>query len=391
MKNSYTWVPALVDVGTDNRCRRIAAALANNGFHPVLFCDWPVTHAGDNFPRTVQVTYLTRRSHCHAFIRVFLVFNLRFALKLLFSRHCRLCLVVDCPPLLPAALVGALRGIRVVYDARELFPQTPQASRSAWRQLFWTLWETLGIALCKGVITVSPHFHSHFSQRFPRKPVVTIYNATFSSRTAHTVSRTLPPANRIHLIYQGELRRGSGLETAIRALKHCPRFSLDIYGDGAERRSLEQVVQETGLTDRVTLHGTVPAGMLPQKTARAHIGLHLLSPLTSSFDLTLSNKIFEYMHAGLPVLLGNTTAHRAFIQNHPVGIVVDADTTDTVREGLERIITDYRVLSHAAVRHFPLVSWESQEERLIPFLQNTAGLAPPQSLTRHKPESTQCL
>jgi glycosyltransferase involved in cell wall biosynthesis len=83
-------------------------------------------------------------------------------------------------------------------------------------------------------------------------------------------------------------------ELAVRALSHLSDAELDILGDGPERQTLERLVRELDLDDRVRFHGFVP-DVAPHLDATAI----LVHP---SHAETFCLAAFEAAMSGVPVV-----------------------------------------------------------------------------------------
>lgn len=325
----------LADLATDHRCRKIAASVKRLGLVPVILCDKPVGGLGASWSG-IDVRVLTRRSHYQGFLRALLEYLLRVT-PILLTTSSPVWIIEDGTPLFWAALIGRMRGKRVIYDAREILLETPAIRSRPSRRLVWSLWLGLGEALCGPLLTVSPGFERHYRARNPRKQVRLLPNVPEAVAVPDKPPLTTP----IRLIYQGALRPESGLREVLAALAAAPEYDLDVYGNGPDGEGLRAEAQRLGLTDRVRFHGAVPFEALAGPLAAAHIGLHLLEPSCRSFDLTLSNKVFDYMHALAPMLLGDTAAHREFLAREPIGAIPASRAPEAILSALSALRADY--------------------------------------------------
>jgi glycosyltransferase involved in cell wall biosynthesis len=65
------------------------------------------------------------------------------------------------------------------------------------------------------------------------------------------------------------LESRKGVALALHALTHARDVTLEVVGDGPERRRLERLAVRLGVADRVVFHGRVPRERLPEYFARA--------------------------------------------------------------------------------------------------------------------------
>lgn len=95
---------------------------------------------------------------------------------------------------------------------------------------------------------------------------------------------------------------------------HYPDYCLDIYGEGPNRKSLEDQIQESGLAAHVHLKGS--SSRLHEEIADAAMFV-----LSSSFE-GLSNALLEAMMMGLPVISTSCAGADEAIQDGVNGLLV---------------------------------------------------------------------
>lgn len=119
------------------------------------------------------------------------------------------------------------------------------------------------------------------------------------------------------------------------------------------------------LHGRVFFHSTVPAAELSLHIAENDIGLALEVGGIPSRNLTVTNKLFQYLQAGLAILASDTAGHREILSKNPrCGFIFTLGKTENIAGPLNRWINDPDLLQAARlsardayVRHF---SHESQ-------------------------------
>jgi len=334
----------MTDLSMDYRCYKEAVSLSQAGFEPIILCDKPL-HALGSVWKGMRIRELTPISHLRHFALAFLWFHIRLIGVLLFTRS-KYWISLDCAPLLTLGLMGKLRGATVVYDSHELFTQTPMVLSRPGRRRFWTFWHDFGLRFVPRVTVVSPSFIEWFQSRFPKHRYLLLPNAPPLQNPPPIIPGPRP-GETVRLIYQGGLRHGSGLLETVQALKSWRPGALQVYGKGPERAALDTLIAEGQLASRVIFHGQVPFEALKEPMIQSHIGLNLVQPICGNFALTLANKLFDYIHVGLPVLLSDNPAHRAFLKENPVGLAVDSFSPQAIAEGLQAL-TDHWESYHAA-------------------------------------------
>jgi len=105
-----------------------------------------------------------------------------------------------------------------------------------------------------------------------------------------------------------------GLQSFVQAMARTrTRVTLDIRGGNrwGHGERLAALARELGVGDRVSLLPMAPPEEMVRLAASYDIGLSLETDVSENRRLCLTNKIFTYLLAGVPVLLSDTPAQRA--------------------------------------------------------------------------------
>lgn len=300
------------------------------------------------------------------------------------------------PRMLPTAhqVADTLRGrgqvVRVVYDSRENWPGIPESVRGTPRRhAALVAMETELAARCDRLVTVSEPIAAVLRQRFSGLPdpvVLVNYPAAAPGGPPQRTGRLraaagLGPDEQV-LVISGGLSPVRGVDVAVAALPLLPRAHLVLvtvpHPHPYVATLLEQA-QRLGVADRV--HEVPPVGVdeLPGYLADADIGLHPLRSGSGNHDTTLPNKIFEYAHAGLPVVAGSAREMARVVREEGLGAVfADGDPADLARavtETLER--REASSDPSRAVARIAALSWQVQENRLLDGYASMLGDAAP--------------
>jgi poly(glycerol-phosphate) alpha-glucosyltransferase len=129
-------------------------------------------------------------------------------------------------------------------------------------------------------------------------------------------SEARPPTAGIMLAPLAGIKRvGHAVEAIARARSGASALRLDVYGDGAERARIEDLVRRLGLTDVVRLHGHRP-------DAREHLASASFLLMTSSSE-GFSLAILEAMGAGcIPIAYDIRYGPAELISNGRTGFLV---------------------------------------------------------------------
>jgi glycosyltransferase involved in cell wall biosynthesis len=142
---------------------------------------------------------------------------------------------------------------------------------------------------------------------------------------------------------QGKVGRGHGLEMTVRSLplwRH-KRSGFVVMGivDEDYATMLQGLAERLGVTDRFALLPPVPYDHVFDFIAGADVGHALYDPIhvNHAYPTTSSNKLMEYLAAGLPTLLSNNLGMMELSRQHECGIVVDASQPDCIAQGVNML------------------------------------------------------
>jgi glycosyltransferase involved in cell wall biosynthesis len=111
-----------------------------------------------------------------------------------------------------------------------------------------------------------------------------------------------------------------GLEGAIRAASRLPRpAQIHLRGSvsGAVRAALERLARDVGMGHALFFHPPCPPDELLSRAAEHDVGLALELPDSLSRRLSVTNKLFLYLTAGLAVLATDLPGQRSVLSQCP--------------------------------------------------------------------------
>jgi len=137
----------------------------------------------------------------------------------------------------------------------------------------------------------------------------------------------------VHVGFLGRLdpiKRVTDLVSAVALLDS--RFVLDVYGDGANRATIEREIDRLNLNPRVTLHG---ATANPQAAIQ---GMHVLAlpSQAEGFGLVL----IEAMALGVPVVATDVDGIRDVVEHEKTGLLVPVASPDALAAAIRRVSED---------------------------------------------------
>jgi glycosyltransferase involved in cell wall biosynthesis len=136
------------------------------------------------------------------------------------------------------------------------------------------------------------------------------------------------------------------------------------------------LIQREQLEAQVKILPAVPYECLLDWTAAADIGLLLLPPdYSESIRKCLPNKFFEYLMAGLPMVVSRLDIVADLVQLYDVGIVIDDLIPEVIGESLMALMNNSEQMArmHEQALHTVDASglcWEKEQKKLIRCYQS---------------------
>lgn len=161
----------------------------------------------------------------------------------------------------------------------------------------------------------------------------------------------------LNLIFQGRITNGHGLE-AIIDLINLGTMSTDVslVLKGIISNDYKELLKSRiniDKKDRLSFIGYTEYEKLPEITASCQIGVAIFQP-KSFMDATLgtsSNKIYEYVACGLPIIYLGTEHFKKYLSKYSWAFAVN-DNPESISKAINEIINNYDFLSKKAKESF---------------------------------------
>ncbi|OLP17819.1 glycosyl transferase family 1 [Leptolyngbya sp. 'hensonii'] len=227
------------------------------------------------------------------------------------------------------------------------------------------------IRTCKYCLTTSNAMATALAQFYQAPRPTVVYN-TFPpvlTQIDHRLDQQSIP--KVHWFSQN-IGRGRGLEALLQALPLLKR-SVEVHLRGNCTDTTRQWLEELTPPDwrsRLFIHPTVPNHELPVRIAENDIGLALEQSDPPNHDLTVSNKLFQYLQAGLAVIATNTAGQREVMAQCPkAGHLTPCDDSVALARAINALIMDPMALRSAKIAALQAAQeqfcWEKQRDRLL--------------------------
>lgn len=246
----------------------------------------------------------------------------------------------DLPTLRQAYQISTKLNAKLIYDTHEIYIETlnqffPSKNKGFLkRRIFKTLLslmkihgrfiESKYIRKTDDFITVNQSLLNYFKKEYKITIGKVIMNLPFKNVTSEVYDYRKQfkwPENTQIILYQGSLSKGRGLELLLSSVRFLEkRCKLIILGDGPLKTGLCLTVNNNGLHERVKFINKVSIEELSAYTKGADIGINLLESINLSKKLASPNKLFEYIHAELPVICSYSPENNLVLEKYKIGL-----------------------------------------------------------------------
>lgn len=346
------------DLTYDQRMDRICTSLSANGYN--------VTLMGFLKKRSIKVQNKTfRQIRLPVFFKkgklFFIEYNFRLFWFLIFRRFDIYC-GIDLDTLFPVYLNAKLKRKPIVYDAHEYYTELPEIIDRPVVKKFWLMLEKMLLPRIKYNYTVGFSIAEALKQKY-HQPYEVIRNVPFLDADLPSVS----PDE--FILYQGALNKGRGLESLILAIADVPA-RLYIAGEGDLSKELRAFAASQPHAAKIRFLGYVRPGELKQYTRRAKIGVNFIENSGLSYYYSLSNKFFDYIHAGVPQVTMNYPEYQKLNSECNVALLIDDLQPATISKNLNLLLNDpavYNTLKTNTYKAKQNNNWQNEEIKLLTF------------------------
>ena len=249
---------------------------------------------------------------------------------------------------------------KLIYDAHELesdkFGQGWLLGRITLYVEKWC-WKRID-----GFITVSEGIKDWYFDHLGPKKVVVIYNAPYyvnitSGNEISLKQRFSIPIESKCFVFVGALERGRRIEEILRSFSVLDdSFHVVFIGFGSLKNEIVSYSLNSG---NIHYHEPVSHEMVRALIRGSYAGFCLIENISLSDYLSMPNKLFEYVNAGVPVIVFDNPDLSNFVSSMHIGYIFNEEMSlfDQIRD----LNVDIKIEDSASF------SWMNEESKLIEF------------------------
>ncbi len=275
------------------------------------------------------------------------------------------------------------KGIPVIFDMAEHYP----AAMKGWDKYSKNILKKIAVHNFKipeklerkavqsndGIFVVSRELKERLLSEFdyPEDKIVEVLNTPVLSDFKNIKKSIVNKARRF--AYHGHFSNDRNLdilaEAFVNALKVNDNISLFMAGTGESFAQVESIVKKAGAERNIKLYGAYKQDELPRFLSETDVGI---LPYKNNVFINhiISNKLFDYMATGKPVIVSRAKPMQRIINETKAGSVADCNNVNSLTDAiLEMASMDLSEYSKNALKASEVYNWENDSKRMIEFVE----------------------
>ena len=352
------------DLSTDQRVKKVCGTLNSMNYDILLI--------GRKRPTSLELKrpYRTKRMKLifNKGALFYAEFNIRLFILLIFSKvdiyHAN-----DLDTLLANYLAAIIRRKPIVYDSHEYFTGVPEIQNKKLVKKVWQTIEQFIFPKLKHIITVNQSIAQLYKEEY-NKDLRILRNAPNKIETLKLKSKS--ELNIVEdkdiIITQGAgININRGIEELVEAMQYLNNVCLIIIGDGDVIPQLKKRVLELKLENSIIFKGRMPYQEMMQYTQHAKLGLTIDKDTNTNYKYSLPNKLFDFIHAGIPILASKIIEVEKIIKKYQIGLFINnhepTHIANQIKYALDNkeLMSEWKSNTHHASKE---LNWEIEENTL---------------------------
>ena len=285
---------------------------------------------------------------------------------------------------LPLAKVGyeakCKYGVRFVLDLHENWPVLLQLSKHTNTFLGkllssnaqWIDYEKKMCGLADKIIVVVDEAKGRINGLGVALDKIEVVSNTLDMNQFDPIERKEFKTDKFKMLYVGGINYHRGIQYVIQAISLLKKKGIEVHfdlvGDGSYLADIKQLINELKVQDNVTVHGYKHYTQICDIYESAHVALipHVKSGHT---DNTIPHKIFQYLYAGIPMIVSNCNPLVRIVNETESGVSYPYDSPEALADIVSRFYAHPELLDnyihHGRQAVIDKYNWKVDGARLV--------------------------
>jgi len=265
--------------------------------------------------------------------------------------------------------VSKLKNKKIIFDSHEYFTEVPELVNRPKVKKIWKTIEKVFLPKLKNIFTVSPSIAELYNDEY-NIDVKILRNVPRLNHKLFPVEN-IKLDNKKILIYQGAINVNRGIEYMIKSMQYIENAKLYILGTGDIYSEIKELILNLNLEDKVIMLGEIPLEKLRSYTIQADIGLSLEEDMGLNYRFSLPNKLFNYIHAELPVLVSYLPEMKNLVNKYQIGNNIDKHDAKHIAENINSMLNNKEMMQkwkQNAKLAAAELNWENEQKVILDIL-----------------------
>lgn len=234
------------------------------------------------------------------------------------------------------------RNCRLIYDSHEYFIGVPELIEKPRVQNFWRFIEKRTLPKVDRMYTVNESIANLYREEYNRE-IDVVRNISDTNKIELKFSKKdlgLPDDKKIVIIQGAGINIDRGGEEMIEAIQLVENAILIFVGDGDVIPMLKDKVEKNSWEDKVRFFGKRPYEELMNFTMHSDIGVSIDKDTNINYRFSLPNKVFDYINAGIPLLVSDLAEIRKIVEGYDIGLICPSHDIKMIADYLTKILED---------------------------------------------------
>lgn len=255
--------------------------------------------------------------------------------------------------------------VLLIYDSHEIFLENPWINRNKIKKMVWGFHERRIIGKADIFVCVSNAAKLYFESKYRIKKIIVVTNSVMKSSILHPKMFVKDQ----DILIQGQFYPGRGYFEIIDAASRSSdsNITFTLRGYGQLEKQLKNKAEELGLKN-LFFATPVKTSELIKSASQSSIGVAITQKISKNFIYSVSNKIFEYAAAGLPVIMSDIPEHKYLNDIYNFGVIINQDDGNSILKAISTILKSkeqYEMFSKNAIKMAQQTCWETEFNKLI--------------------------